>query len=228
MKSIAFIFARGGSKGLINKNLLDFDGIPLIAHTIKNAVASKLFEDIVISTDSEEIAEISRKYGGSVPFIRPSELATDESSEFLSWKHAIDEYDISTKCFVSLPCTSPLRNYEEIAKMIDLYKTGKYDVVVGITKSNHSPDFNMVYKNDNDSIEIIGNNKNLINRRQDTRKSYLITTYAYITSKNYIKKSQHLFDGQVGGYPISKIQSIDIDDIDDLNYALHLHASHKS
>ena len=228
MKSIGFIFARGGSKGIINKNMRDFDGIPLIAHTIKNAIASKLFEDIVVSTDSEEIAEVSRKYGGNIPFIRPSNLATDKSSEWLSWRHAIDEYDISSEYFVSLPCTSPLRDYKEIANMIDLYKTRKYDAVVGITESNHSPDFNMVYKNNNDSIEIMNSNQHVINRKQDFKKCFLITTYAYITSINYIKNSKHLFDGKIGGYQISKNQSIDIDDIHDFNYALYLHKLNKS
>jgi len=228
MKSIGFIFARGGSKGIINKNMRDFDGIPLIAHTIKNAIASKLFEDIVVSTDSEEIAEVSRKYGGNIPFIRPSNLATDKSSEWLSWRHAIDEYDISSEYFVSLPCTSPLRDYKEIANMIDLYKTRKYDAVVGITESNHSPDFNMVYKNNNDSIEIMNSNQHVINRKQDFKKCFLITTYAYITSINYIKNSKHLFDGKIGGYQISKNQSIDIDDIHDFDYALYLHKLNKS
>jgi len=112
--------------------------------------------------------------------------------------------------------------------MIDLYKTGTYDAVVGITESNHSPDFNMVYKNNNDSIEIISNSKNTVNRRQDAKQCYLITTYAYITSKNYIKKSKHIFEGKVGGYPISKSQSIDIDDIDDFNYALYLYKFNES
>ena len=228
MSSIGFIFARGGSKGISNKNLQDFDGIPLIAHTIKNAIASKLFEDIIVSTDSKEIAEVSKKYGGNIPFIRPQNLATDKSSEWLSWRHAIDEYDISSECFVSLPCTSPLRDYKEIANMIDLYKTKKYDAVVGITKSNHSPDFNMVYKNNNDSIEIMNNNQGVINRRQDFKECFLITTYAYITSMNYIKNSKHLFDGKIGGYEISKNQSIDIDDIHDFNYALYLHKLNKS
>jgi len=228
MSSIGFIFARGGSKGINNKNLQDFDGIPLIAHTIKNAISSKLFEDIIVSTDSEEIAEVSRKYGANIPFIRPSNLATDKSSEWLSWRHAIDAYDISSKYFVSLPCTSPLRDYKEIANMIDLYKTKKYDAVVGITKSNHSPDFNMVYKNNNDSIEIMNSNQSAVNRRQDFKECFLITTYAYITSVNYIKNSKHLFDGKIGGYQISKNQSIDIDDIHDFDYALYLYKLNKS
>ena len=82
MKFVGYIFARGGSKGLKNKNLLNFDGKPLIAHTIMNAVNSGLFEDIIVSTDSEEIAKVAIKYGANVPFIRPAKLATDNSSEW--------------------------------------------------------------------------------------------------------------------------------------------------
>jgi len=228
MKFIGYIFARGGSKGLKNKNLLNFDGKPLIAHTIVNAVNSGLFEDIVVSTDNQEIAKIAREYGANVPFIRPSSLATDNSSEWLSWKHVINEHDVPDHHFISLPCTSPLRDYSEVSNMIELYKNKEYDLVLGITKSNHSPDFNMVYKDNNDTLEIMNNQKNKIERRQDSKECFLVTTYAYITSVDYIKNTKHIFNGKIGGYEVLKSQSIDIDDIHDFNYALYLHMESKN
>ena len=118
MNNIAFIFARGGSKGIKNKNIIDFGDKPLIAHTIDMAKKSRLFKDIVVSTDSEMIRNISLSYGATVPFMRPNDLATDESSEILSWKHAISNYDKTIDTFVSLPCTSPLRCYKTINKMM--------------------------------------------------------------------------------------------------------------
>jgi len=223
MKYIGYIFARGGSKGLKNKNLLNFDGKPLIAHTICRAKESGLFQDIIVSTDSEEIAKVSRQYGANTPFIRPIDLAADDSSEWLSWKHVVDTYNSDNEFFISLPCTSPLRDYDEVSKMIELYNTKKYDLVLGICKSNHSPDFNMVYQNTNGVLGIINNEKNKIQRRQDSKECFNITTYAYITSTQYIKKSKHIFNGKIGGYQIPKDQSIDIDDIHDFEYALYLH-----
>ena len=227
MKFVGYIFARGGSKGLKNKNLLNFDGKPLIAHTIMNAINSGLFEDIIVSTDSEEIAKVAIKYGANVPFIRPAKLATDNSSEWSAWKHVVNEYDIPHHLFISLPCTSPLRNYTEVSKMIELYKTKKYDLVLGITKSNHSPDFNMVYKDNDSAVEVMNNIKNKIERRQDSRECFMVTTYAYITSVEYIKNAEHIFNGKIGGYEVVKSESIDIDDIHDFNYALYLHMGKK-
>ena len=228
MKVIAYIFARGGSKGLKNKNLLNFDGKPLIAHTIINALNSALFADVVVSTDSEEIANIAKEHGANVPFIRPGALATDNSSEWLSWKHVVNERAIDNHLFVSLPCTSPLRDYSEVSNMIDLYKSKTYDLVLGITKSNHSPDFNMVYKDSNNTLEIMNNQINKVERRQDSKECFLVTTYAYITSVDYIKNTEYIFNGQIGGYEVLKSQSIDIDDIHDFNYALYLHMESKN
>tara|TARA_B100000586_G_scaffold58070_1_gene39795 strand:- start:677 stop:1372 length:696 start_codon:yes stop_codon:yes gene_type:complete len=224
MKTIAFIFARGGSKGLPDKNIKLFSGKPLIAHTISQAIKSDLFSDIVVSTDSEDIAKISKKYGANVPFIRPSKLANDTSSEWLSWKHAIKNYTEDIDCFVSLPCTSPLRNYETVRKMINYYKSNKFDVVLGIVKSNHSPSFNMAIKDDDNMIKIMNKSKNQINRRQDAEKCYRITTYAYITSVKYIDIADHLFNGSVGGYEVSKNESIDIDDDYDFDIASYMHS----
>ena len=90
MKMIAFIFARGGSKGLPRKNIMDFCGLPLIAHTIKIAKATNFIDDLIVSTDDIEIADVARSYGAKVPFIRSSELAQDKTPELLAWKHAVD------------------------------------------------------------------------------------------------------------------------------------------
>ena len=225
---LAIIPAKKKSKRLPNKNIKLFAKEPLIAHTIVNAVNSGLFEDIVVSTDNQEIAKIAREYGANVPFIRPSSLATDNSSEWLSWKHVVNEYDVPDHHFISLPCTSPLRDYSEVSNMIELYKNKEYDLVLGITKSNHSPDFNMVYKDNNDTLEVMNNQKNKIERRQDSKECFLVTTYAYITSVDYIKNTKHIFNGKIGGYEVLKSQSIDIDDIHDFNYALYLHMESKN
>ena len=223
MKTVAFIFARGGSKGLPDKNIRLFSGKPLIAHTIDQAIESNLFTDVVVSTDSENIAKISREYGATVPFMRPSRLANDTSNEWLSWQHATNNYVGEIDCFVSLPCTSPLRDYQTVNKMINYYKSNKYDAVLGIVKSNHTPSFNMAIKDDDNMIKLMDKSKNQIHRRQDAEKCYRITTYAYITSPKYIVLADNLFDGSVGGYEVSKKESIDIDDEYDFDIASYMH-----
>ena len=218
----AFIFARSGSKGLINKNIRIFHNNPLIAHTIIRAKESNLFQNIIVSTDSQRIKEIAESYGAIVPFIRPKELATDKSNELLSWKHCIDNLNDISNCFVSLPCTCPLRDYGVIKKMIKFYHNNDFDLVTGIIKSNVSPEFNMVFKEKDDSIIKIINNKRNIGRRQDATDCYIVTTYAYITSPKYIMSSKSILDGRVGGYLVDKNESIDIDDINDFEYAEYL------
>ena len=118
MKIIAFIFARGGSKGLPNKNIKILNGKPLIAWSIEHAKKINRIDRVIVSTDSEEIAKIAREFGAEVPFMRPLELATDESPEWLSWQHGLKYLKSIDGCLpdlmLSIPATAPLRDVEDI------------------------------------------------------------------------------------------------------------------
>ena len=109
MSTIACIFARAGSKGLPNKNIQTFNGKPLISWAVELALEVKQINEVFVSTDSEEIAEIARMSGASIPFMRPSELATDTSPEWHSWQHFIkflaDKDGRLPDVFLSLPAT---------------------------------------------------------------------------------------------------------------------------
>ena len=223
MKNIAFIFARGGSKGIKNKNILKFDDKPLIAHTIESAIMSQLFDDVVVSTDDDQIAEISTSYGASVPFIRPAKLASDNSNELLSWKHAIQNYENEISRFISLPFTSPLRNFSTIKKMLDKYNDTECDLLLGVTRSNHIPNFNIVNLTETGKLTIYNSSNDKIFRRQDAPNCFNITTYAYITNPNYVLSANNLLDGDIYGYILSKNESIDIDDMYDFRYAEYIY-----
>ena len=93
MNVICFIFARGGSKSVKNKNIINFNNKPLIANAILQAKRIRLINKVLVSTDSSKIAKIAKKYGAIIPFIRPKKLATDFSPEYLSWKHAIKKFE---------------------------------------------------------------------------------------------------------------------------------------
>ena len=126
MSIIAFIFARGGSKGLPDKNIKILNGKPLIAWSIEHAKSVKRVDRVIVSTDSEEIARIAREYGAEVPFMRPAALATDNSPEWLSWQHSLKYLKNTDGCLpdlmLSIPTTAPLRNVKDIDKVIDEYK----------------------------------------------------------------------------------------------------------
>ena len=224
MNNVAFIFARGGSKGIKNKNIAKFNGKPLITHTIESALHSKLFKDIVVSTDDVKISEIS-KSSGALVLPRPIELATDDSNEFLSWKHAVNSYNKTFDNFISLPCTSPLRNFITINNMINIYKRTQCDLLLGVTQSNHIPNFNMVKLNEQGKVCEYETSANKIFRRQDALNCYNITTYAYITSPEYIINADDLMGGNIYGHILSKQESIDIDDIFDFKFAEYLYTN---
>ena len=138
-KNYAFIFARGGSKELKNKNIKLFNGKPLIYYSINLAKKSKKIKKIFVSSDDKKILEISRKYGAQT-ILRPKSLSKDNSSELNAWKHAINyvkEKGENFDNFISLPCTSPLRNLKDINKALQKLKNKK-DLVIGISTSGKS------------------------------------------------------------------------------------------
>ncbi len=126
MKTLALIPARGGSKGLPNKNILPLDGHPLIAYSIAAGFSSPLIDRVVVTTDSPEIAEISRKYGADVPFLRPAELAGDFTTDLETFHHALEwlekEEGYVPDLILQLRPTSPLRFVHEIETCIRLLK----------------------------------------------------------------------------------------------------------
>ena len=109
MKTVAYIFAREGSKGLPGKNLRPLCGKPLIAWSIEHALAVKRIDQVIVSTDSEEIAKIAAKFGADVPFMRPKELAQDHTPEWLAWQHALTNYPCEVLSLIHI--SEPTRPY---------------------------------------------------------------------------------------------------------------------
>ena len=219
MKTFAFIFARGGSKGLPGKNLLNLGGKPLLAHSIMIAKDIHKISRIFVSTDNQEIAEVGIKYGAEV-INRPSELAQDDSPEWESWVHAIsflEDRGESFDCFVSLPTTAPLRNKSDVINCMDLLDK-QTDIVVTISESLRSPYFNMV-KKDNNYIKLLIESEKLYSRRQDVPQIYDMTTVAYVARTNFIKNNNKIFDGRVKASIVPKERAVDIDDEIDFRMA---------
>lgn len=139
---LAVIPARGGSKGVPGKNIKELAGKPMIAYTIEAAIKSEIFDKIVVSTDSQEIAEIALKYGAEVPFIRPAEISGDLVSSDDVVLHALQYYESQGLIHdevCKLQPTSPLRNAEHIKSAYGLFKEKKADYLVSVCECEHSP-----------------------------------------------------------------------------------------
>jgi len=211
MKTFAFIFARGGSKGLPKKNILNLGGLPLIAHSILSAKNNQMIDDVFVSTDSDEIAEVSNSFEAKI-IKRPKELAQDDSSEWLSWNHAINyvhDQGYVFNRFISLPATAPLRADEDINKCLLAFK-GNVDVVITVTPANRNPSFNMIKRDAKGMSNLIL--KSDVARRQDAPLVYDMTTVAYVTTPEYILSKKNLFEGNTYSVIIPKDRAIDIDD----------------
>lgn len=218
MKLLCIICARGGSKGIKNKNLLNIDGKSLLAHSILLAKKIKMFSKIIVSTDSKKIAKEAIKFGADVPFVRPKRLAGSRSPEILSWKHAILFYEKKKIFFdgiISLPSTSPLRKLVDIKNVINKFKKNFFDTVVCVTESPNNPYFNILEKKKNGYYNIVIKLKNYIHNRQQAPKTYNVTTVCFASNCKFVLKSNNLFSGKVGIVKVPFERSIDIDNIID-------------
>ena len=211
-KIFCFIFARGGSQRIPNKNLKKINNKSLLEITINLAKKVNKIDKIFVSSDSNKILNIARKNNTQI-IKRPKFLCSSKSNEFESWKHAIQSLKkkkINFDYFLSLPATSPLRNKKDISQCISSLDE-RTDMVVGITEANRSPYFNMVEKNDDGFINILIKNDNGYTRRQETPTVFDMTTVAYVTRPEFIRNYKGIFEGKVKGVEIPAERALDID-----------------
>ena len=223
MKAVAFIFARGGSKGLPGKNIRPLNGKPLIAWSIEHAFSVKRIERVIVSTDSEEIAELARQYGAEVPFMRPAELADDNSPEWLAWRHALNFLKESTGALpdvmVSVPATAPLRLPIDIENCLDEYEKADADMVITVTEAHRNPYFNMVKFNADGSVGLVNPPQSTITRRQDAPIVYDVATVCYVANPEFVMTHNSTFEGRVRAVNVPSERAIDIDTLLDFQIA---------
>lgn len=226
MEVIAVIFARGGSKGLPQKNLLPFEGKPLIARAILQAKAVSRIRRVIVSTDCNEIAKVAKKYGGEVPFLRPAKLATDSAPEWLAWRHALkwieNEEGQMPDAMVSVPPTSPLRTPNDIEAALDEFCKGEADAVIAVTPSDRNPWFNMVTIDDRGSVGLVQSGKKSFTRRQDAPQTYDVTTVVYVLRPKFVKTKCSLFSGCLRAVKVPRERAVDIDTLLDYKIACFL------
>ena len=208
MKNFAFVFARGGSKGLPGKNIRLLAGKPLIHYSIETAKKCPAIDEVFVSTDDTAIAEIARQ-AGAIIIERPAELA---------WRHGIEWVEThygKFQYFVSLPATSPLRGVSDVEGAITKLKSSLADICISVTPASRSPYFNMVKILDNETCELAIKPEGAVTRRQDAPNVFDITTVVYVTTPAFIKNNDSLFSGTVTSVVVPKDRAVDIDDIFD-------------
>lgn len=222
-KAIGIIPARGGSKRIPRKNIVDINGKPMIAYTILSANKSILGKDVYVSTEDSQIAKISEKYDAKV-IKRPRELAQDTSATLPVLQHVVDVLEKQGLVFdtvVLLQPTSPFRNVETIDKGIKKLwdNWDKLDAVFTVKPTKFPPLWMLRIKKD--ILEFLYPNDFSKIRGQDLEKTYEIDGVLYVLKKDLVKKSENypFAYGRTGYLITGKIESIDIDDMDDLEIA---------
>lgn len=220
MRTIAIIPARGGSKGIPHKNIVDLGGIPLIAWSILVAKKVSIIEEVYVSTDDGEIARIATQYGANVPFLRPARLATDSArtvdavADFLNKIHASRE---KIDAIVLLQPTQPFRSAESIERALNLFKE-KGKGVVSVSLVDQHPILMRYFDSHTSQVKplLLGTNSTI--RRQDFPSIYRVNGSIYVNSvDDYINKCS--LNDNPFAIVINKKEGVDIDRDEDLQYA---------
>ena len=223
MNYIALICARGGSKGLPGKNIRPLGGKPLISWAINTAKKVDRISKIIVSTDCDGIARIAKENGAEVPFIRPSDLAKDNSPEWLVWKHALEYLSKNKQMeidgLVVIPPTAPLRNVDDINNCLDEFEKGKVDIVITVSEAQRNPYFNMIVNNKDGYSSLVIQPESRITRRQDAPVVFDMTTVAYVVRPQFLNESNSIFSGRVRSVCIPRERAIDIDTLLDFKVA---------
>ncbi len=217
-KILAIIPARGGSKGIPHKNIVDLLGKPLISYSIEAGLESKYIDYVMVSTDDEEIARVSKKYGAEVPYMRPAELAKDTSKTIDTVIHTIKTLNEAGKSFdtlVLLQPTQPLRTVADIDASIEKYYEYSCQPLASVSEVDDHPILIRSIEN--------GRLKTLLNlsssfRRQDMPVYYRINGCIYINAINEINASTSFNDNCIP-YVMKRSHSVDIDELKDLAMA---------
>lgn len=214
---LAIIPARGGSKRLPRKNLLDLAGQPLVAWSIEAGLNSKYIDNVVVSSDDVEILAISKRYNAET-IVRPVELASDTATTFDAIQHTIDNvkrYDY----IVLLQATTPLRDEKQIDEAIELLESKNADAIVSVCEMDHSPLWSNTL-NENLSMQGFLKEEILHKRSQDLEKYFRLNGAIYICKTEKLLEEKSFFlKENIYAYKMSRESSIDIDEEIDFRMA---------
>lgn len=220
MKNLAIIPARSGSKGVPDKNIRELNDKPLLAYSIESAINSEIFSEVMVSTDSEKYADIAKKYGASVPFLRSDENSNDTADSWSVVKEVVREYEkigekYDTICL--LQPTSPFRNASDIVESYKLYEEKASVAVISVCEMEHTPLWSNTLPEDNSLNGFI--KKKSGGRRQDSDKYYRLNGAIYIVSTAELFRDTYFYREGSYAYVMPNERSVDIDTEMDFIYA---------
>jgi CMP-N,N'-diacetyllegionaminic acid synthase len=215
MDRICTVCIRGGSKGVINKNLRQVAGLPLFAHSLRQAKQSGMFSAIAVSSDSEEILRQAAEHGADFAIVRPAPLASDAAPKIPAIVHCVEsvEYRISGtfSVVVDLDATSPLRTVEDIRGAVALLEmSGAANVITGCP-AHRSPYFNLVEVGTDDVPRLSKNLPTEIHRRQDAPRCFDMNASVYVWRRQALQVDSKLFTERTRFYEMPPERSLDID-----------------
>lgn len=220
MKNLAIIPARSGSKGIPDKNIKPLNGMPLMVYSINAALHSGVFDEVMVSTDSDKYADIAVKFGASVPFLRSAEASGDKASSWYAVREVLNNYRSRNKTFDTfclLQPTSPLRTAADITNAYDLYCSKATVAVISVCEMEHNPLWSNTLPED---LSLSSFQKTA----SDSQRQGLITYYRlngaiYISNVNEFLKDPNLYRNGSYAYIMPAIRSVDIDTELDFKYA---------
>ena len=219
MRYVGVIPARGGSKSIPQKNLANCGGASLLAHTARSALECGRLQEVILSTDDEDIADAGRALGLSVPFLRPHELASDESPMIGVLQHVLkwlDDTGRSADALVLLQPTSPLRKARHIRESIELYESSGAASVVSVVRVPHQfGPSSILFLDDGQLLPYEGNQHGTF-RRQDKPSYYARNGPAILVVRRSVVDAGKLYGEPTVGYEMGALESIDVDGPDDL------------
>ena len=222
MSRLCTICARGGSKGVKNKNLRALLGKPLIAYSLEQARASGLFDLIAVSSDSTEILETSRTFGADLLITRPAELASDTAAKVPAIRHAVLEAEARAgqrfDVLVDLDATAPLRNLDDIAGAVALLEDSRCSSVITGTPARRSPYFNLVERRPDGSVAVSKVTDPPVVRRQDAPACFDMNASIYVWWRDLFVAGGAVFYADTQLYEMPDARSIDIDSELDFAY----------
>lgn len=232
MNVVALICARGGSKGIPGKNVKSLGGLPLIAWSVRSSLGVQRVQRVIVSTDSDEIAEAAAAAGAEIPFMRPPELAGDRSPEWKVWQHALEFLREDSGSFpdalLVVPPTAPLRLAEDLNSCLDVFEEHSPDMVITVREAHCNPYYNMVTVNSAGESVLVNSPDEISHRRQDVPKVFDMTTVGYVARPEFVMSRSSMFEGRMRQVEIPAERAIDIDNPIDFEMAEFLINRRKS
>jgi len=226
MRILCTVCARGGSKGVPNKNIRMLNGKPLIAYTIQQALKWGKIDKLIVSTDDKRIAAIAKKYGAEVPFLRPRELATDEVGKLDVIKHAVKHLENKGEIFdiiIDLDATAPLRKIEDLEGALSVFLKNNVNNVYSVCVARKNPYFNMVELDEMGRARLSkSSDKGPILSRQAAPKVYEINASIYIYKRDFLLKTDSIHSDNTMVYIMPQERSVDIDTLIDFKFIEYL------